>query len=638
MTTETPALETPVTSPPSVALKTSPNFLPVTAAVIGVAVSTFLLVLLVLAVVGGSKTGPALQNISSFCCPNEALAVLQVVNLSVDPCEDFYAHVCSRADAGTPEHMSPMFRIAMKRKMVELGSVRTSTSAAGQMLAAIKKRTRGRHRKELPGEDIAEFVTAVAQAAAVGQKVELFHVVRLFAVLSMRYGLQSLVSFSVSKSGTVAKIQRNDGCVLDSAYTDDVGSAADAFNKALHDTVNVAQLRQLHDNLKTTRGANHSKAASRSIASSPFSGLSEHEWAAISRDLIFSLHPNVTEVETREEDRLDEFLAVLLKAPHQITALAYIVICTAYMTRDKLDDTLSTEPVHGMRISCQLVGVCEIEDVFFAQVFSSRNTNNYVRGLFRSIRLNVTDQASAHPVLGGASKQAIARELDKLRLMLPEEIAASDLRVPTVSKTFVANLLAARSYAFDVRKAKVSRKIPTANSLSLPMVMRRGEVIYVPTNVYALLGQKPNKKAALGIPVVGVDMAAEMWSYLLERPWPDESRRNIKTRLECFKQKLLNASHHGDSVRAAAIALGVQSSIDAMMTAEWNTVAIVNDTQTSLGRLVYLTWVYDRCATVPGESRWDINLALQHSPGFAEAFGCAKGSTMTSPNCCLKSC
>ncbi|KAK8760818.1 hypothetical protein V5799_027920 [Amblyomma americanum] len=631
-----PSLDTPATSSPTVALKTSQNFLPVVAATIGAAVSTFVFFLVVLAAFGGSKAHPALQDIRSFCCPDEAQAVLQVVNLSADPCDDFYAHVCSRVDAGTPGHLSPMFRIAMKRKIVEYGSVRAANSAAGQMLAAIKKRTRGG--ANLLGEDVAEFVTAIAQAAAVGQKMELFHVVRLFAELSMRYGLRSLVSFSVSKSGTIAKIQRNDGCALDSAHTDDVGSAANAFNKVLNDTVNVGELRQLHDNLQTIQGVNHSKAASRIIPFSPFSGLSEHEWAAISRDLILSLYPNVTEVETREEDRINDFLTLLMKAPHQSTALAYIVICTAYMTRDKMDDILSTKPAHGLGISCQLLGVCEIEDIFFAQVFSSRNMNNYVRSLFRTIRLKVTDQASGHPVLGGKSKQEIARELDKLRLMLPEDIAASDLRVPTVSKTFVANLLAARSYAFDVRKAKVSRKIPAANSLSLPVVVRREEVIYVPTNVYALLGQKPNKKAALGIPVMGVDMAAEMWSYLLERPWPDESRRNIKTRLECFKQNGLNGSHNADSLRAAAIALGVESSMDAMMTAQWKTVSIVKDTPISLGRLVYLTWVYDRCAAVPGESRLDINSALQHSPGFVEAFGCAKGSAMTFQNCCLKSC
>ncbi|KAK8780507.1 hypothetical protein V5799_018153 [Amblyomma americanum] len=628
--------ETPITSPGVVRVKASSSFLPVVGAFLGAAISTFFLVLVAMAVLSRSKSDPSIQTVSSFCCTDEALTVLRVLDLGTDPCEDFYAHVCSRVDAGAPEHLSPIFRATMKRKLVEWGAETPGPSAAAQMLAALKKPIR--EEEELLGEDIAVFVTAIAQVAAVNKKMELPHAVRLFAELSVRYGLPTVVSITVSEDGTVATIRKNDGCVLDTDQTDDLGTAVDSFNKALNDVVTLQQLQQLEDQLSSTQGSNKApKTVSRSIDLSPFSGLSEREWQAIVQDLILSLHPNVTAVKTQEEDRLSEFLEILVKAPGQSTTLAYAVICTALMSRDKLYDVLPADAANG--ISCELLRVCEVEEAFFAEALSSSRMDKYVRGLFAKIRLNVIDQAAVHPMLGGASKGQISQELNKLRVMVPAEIVASDIQVPNVSKTFFASLLGARSYVFDVRKTMLSRKIPDANSLSLPAIARRGDVIYVPTNVYALLGHKPSRVAALGIPVVGVDMAAEMWSFLLERPWPKEISKSIETGLECFAQKPSNHSHHDESLRTATVALGVASAIDAMITTEWDTAAVVNHTAVSLGQLVYLKWLYDRCASLEElVPRLDVNSALRNSPAFVKFFGCSKSAAMAAPNCCLKSC
>ncbi|KAL1421792.1 hypothetical protein MTO96_022839 [Rhipicephalus appendiculatus] len=103
------AIKTATAPPPPVSQIASPavqvgveqrsRTLPAVAALLGAAISAFIFALVVVALLGSAKAGRSSRNASSFCCVSEALIALSVVDSSISPCEDFYAHVCSRVDA-----------------------------------------------------------------------------------------------------------------------------------------------------------------------------------------------------------------------------------------------------------------------------------------------------------------------------------------------------------------------------------------------------------------------------------------------------------------------------------------------------------------------------------------------------------
>ncbi|KAH8029686.1 hypothetical protein HPB51_002708 [Rhipicephalus microplus] len=248
------------------------------------------------------------------------------------------------------------------------------------------------------------------------------------------------------------------------------------------------------------------------------------------------------------------------------------------------------------------------------------------------MRDNVIQHASAS--LHKVSQEEVAGKLNRLRLVLPEQIVVSDIPVPAVTGTFPNNFLATRSYVFEVRKAKVSRNIPSVDDLFLPNMVRNGDVTYIPTNLYAILQQPVERTVALDVSLLGVDMAYQLWSFLLEQPWPPETSCSIEAYKSCF-----NGSGIADSLKTAATALGVVSAVDAMMAVDWNVLRSVNGTEASVGRLVYLMWAYDRCDPLPimGPSV-DVNMVLRNSPAFRTTFSCPHQTPMAQRKCCLGTC
>ncbi|KAH7932889.1 hypothetical protein HPB49_004661 [Dermacentor silvarum] len=558
---------------------------------LGAASSTFLLGLMVLAGLGRSTVSRSSENVSTFCCPNEARAVLRGLNVSIDPCEDFYGYVCSTVDAGISVRLPPTIRVAIKRRRLELAAVGAGTTAVGRMLASFKKHFLARD--ELFQEEITDFAAAIVGTGLANRRMNASRMVRFFAELSLRYGLPGVLSFSVPKVGTTLSIERNADCFLDDDHSF-VAPGLHTVNAAINASITVDELAQLEKNLPVSPRVDAPRTLSQALGISPFSALSERDWAAIVDDVIRPAYPNLTVVITRQEEILSGVLNFLADATHQPTAVAYAIVCTAVKSLEKIDNGQASLREHPKRISCTVLGICEIEDKIVMDALHSQRMDNHIRATFAKTRTNVIRRAKGHPMFDGTSKQELAGELAKLKLMLPEETIAADLAFPNTSKTFAHNLLAARSYVFDVRRAKLARKIPSAEGLSLPSIVRNGDVIYVPINLYALLDREANRTVAVDVPVLGMEMAYQMWSFLLERPWSPRTRANIDIRLECFTQRYLNGSDNRKSQDTATAALAVASAIDAAVTAQWNTIGIVDDTKVSAGRLVYITWARDR--------------------------------------------
>ncbi|KAL3243300.1 hypothetical protein MRX96_020617 [Rhipicephalus microplus] len=605
----------------------------VVAVFLGAAFSVFMLALVVVALFGSAKAGHSSGNASSFCCVNEALVVLSVVNSSISPCEDFYAHVCSRVDEEAVYYLSPAFRVATNRRLLESSALGSDRTAAGRLLESLNDRFLS---DDTPfDEDVADFAMAILDTGLADKRMNSSTMARFFVELSLRYGLPAVIFFSVSKAGTSLAIDRND-CIAGDGYKRILIRGLEALNKALNVSVTFDQLTQVASNLTKQSSTSASKTISHGLHESPFTSLLETEWATILRDLILPAYPNLTVVVMQKKDRINELFSALIdKSPQHLTVV-YAIMCTALTTRDAIEEDA---PGQMTDVPCQVLQVCELEDRLVTDMVRSSRMDSHILFVFSKTRADVIQRAKRHPMFEATSEQELTNEMSKLKLMLPLEIVASDVPIPTVSKTFATNLLKARSYAYDVRTAKVARDIPSADSLFLPSLVRFGNVIYFPTNLYVLLNKEPNVTSPLVIPTFGVQIATQMWTFLLEKPWPPKTRENIKASLQCFSKKHANVSTGKDPVKTATAALAVPTAVDDIVEPQWNTIQMVNNTKISIVQLVYLMWVYDKCGRLPVTmSPSDVNAALRHSPTFRNSFGCPRGSPMTEPMCCLESC
>ncbi|KAH7963724.1 hypothetical protein HPB52_022462 [Rhipicephalus sanguineus] len=308
-----------------------------------------------------------------------------------------------------------------------------------------------------------------------------------------------------------------------------------------------------------------------SLMDSPFSTLPNKVWNDIVSEFVSPANPNVCTVRQAKGDRLNDVLGAMANAANRQVAAAYIVTCTSLNAYEEMRAVMDEARTGDYLPSCDELAVCELDEVFKAEAISTQTADDYIRDYFSYVVNNVAARAmtSSMPGLFSSSdKKSVIRYLKGMKVMLPKEIAAFDLRVPNfnTSHSFAENLLLARSYSFDLRKGRVAKDIPGVRHLFRREVIRRDNVVFVPSNLYMLLKINASARRAVNIPAIGVGMATELWSFLLEKTtWTKETLSNIEARRTCFRT--IEPSNHSEEdergwLKAFSLSLGFASVID----------------------------------------------------------------------------
>ncbi|KAK8775189.1 hypothetical protein V5799_031467 [Amblyomma americanum] len=587
-----------------------------------------------------------------FCCETEAVQVASVLNASGDPCSDFYDYVCSRSAGPDATYVSPMFRVLTKWRLVQLLRTQSRRSEAGALLTFLRQAVPANAPDVTSQAAVANLTSAIAATARSAlAATELRQIVRFFVEASVKYGLPSVVSFAALPSSSshspssTLKLTRNMNCGPTPVYWNMTAAAAvGAFNKIWNATVTVEQVVDFGKVLCKLSGSNGSTKVTVVTVDTPVLPLTDHEWGEILKEFVLPAYPNVSSVYQVQEEGLSDVLTVIADAANHPVSAAYIVTCMALNTYEVMRPLMRKSTVLSYPPSCEQLGVCEVEEVFKAEAISTQETDDYIRDYFSHVVDTVSTEALISLTPGLFSRKdraAVIRCLKRMKLMLPKEIAGCDVVVPKFDpkNSFAENLLLARAYAYDLRKARNARNIPSAKDLFKPEVSRREDIVFVPSNLYMLLKVDASPQDTVHIPTIGVGMATEVWSFLLERTtWSQETSTIIEARLRCFGNgDHSSRSGNGRWLRAFSTALGLASIIHPERQEGWRNSYRVGRTTFTEGQLAYLLWVYNRCESpakvMPEE---DINLAVQNSASFAEAFECPDDSPILSKKSCLR--
>ncbi|KAL1454682.1 hypothetical protein MTO96_043725 [Rhipicephalus appendiculatus] len=587
-----------------------------------------------------------------FCCIDEAAQVASVLNVSGDLCGDFYGYVCSRHDDLNSNYMSPVFRMFMKWRLVRMLRLSSRRSDAGTFMAALRS---GIVTKRVPREIVPVAILNMTSAIATWAKTvlsvtDLPRIIRFFAEASLRYRLPSGVAFVPTSPASEdppseLSLMRNAECdrVLASRSLT-AKAVVKAFNKIWNTTVEAEQVVHFGKALSKLRSREDTGNLIQSLKDSPFATLPNNVWNEIVSEFVSPAYPNVSTVRQAKGDRLNDALGAMANAANRQVAAAYIVTCTSMNAYEEMRAAMADARTGDLLPSCDELGVCELEEVFKAEVISTQKADDYVRDYFAYVVDNVAARAldSTPGLFSSSDKKLVIRYLKGMKVMLPKEIAVSDLSVPkfNTSHSFAENLLLARSYSFDLKKARVAKGIPGIFHFFRPDVIRRDNIVFVTSNLYMLLKINESASRSVDIPAIGVGMASEVWSFLLEKTtWSQETLINIEAQSTCFRTS--EPSNHSETndrgwLKTFSLSLGFASVIDPERQEGWGNSHTVGKVTMTEGQLCYLMWVYNHCDSFMRLlSEEGINRAVKNSPTFVKAFGCRDGTIPGPKTMCL---
>ncbi|KAK8766507.1 hypothetical protein V5799_006712 [Amblyomma americanum] len=586
-----------------------------------------------------------IQDQSDFCCDTEARQVMATVNTSLDPCNDFYQHVCAKAADIESIYVSPMFKVAVYWKEVEALGI--GGSPAGIFISAL--------RPTLPTglfiaeTDVANFTAAILDTVTHVPKplASASSIVTFFAELSLVYKVPTVLSFGVpaKESGSPATtlvLDRRTDCFTEVDPGTWIKAGLEVFNAKFKSTVELDDLLAFAEKISSSAVKQpREKREIRHVYNVPFDGVSQRQWSKVLKEFVFPLYPDVKYLSLSPDHDLSELLDVLSKAVNQPVSLAYAVVCAA--EKAAVDVTDAIFDYHSQLSLClsDKLHICALEDVVKAEAVSNHVDDALLREMMNRVRDAVVRDALSSHIFRDQDRELVSTELWRMRLMLPKESSGAE-KVPAPDAQAASNLaysvLQARFYVFSIERAKIRRGIPSRDFLSDVRVKRQRDVLYVPTNLYVQLRFISRERDFMVLPMAGVSMAAEMWSFLLEnKAWSNDTLVNIASFYACFRNSYFGIREDdGTATNMAHTALGLVSAQNSADRLEWDSPHKIDSVYLTLQQLFYYLFVYNQCSLVPMEKPGPtLNVALRNDAEFGRSFRCEARSSMSQRVTCM---
>ncbi|KAH9365650.1 hypothetical protein HPB48_005242 [Haemaphysalis longicornis] len=496
----------------------------------------------------------------------------------------------------------------------------------------------GKWRHLAEEERLTDFTLAILNAANVSGSMSAAQLVRFFAEMSQKYGLPAVVSFRATQSPDTVTLSRNTDCLQMLNAQDLVSGAVRIFNSVLNSTLKVTDVIDIDKKVRGLKGDKRDvRAKGRGIRVVPFSGVHRINWTSTLNDFVFPNLPNVVKLSQSDADRLDELIQLLADASNQPASVAYSIICTAVSSIEAMMSAQLFNDTQGDQIPCQPLELCEIDNLDKARLTQTPVGDKRITDMFSRILDEISFGVNHSRWLFDQSDLMWSlRQLKRVELLLPEDIALASVPRPTLTQSFSVNFLALRSHSFTLKKIRLQQNLPEMSDLSKHDVSRRGRTIYIPTEVYKLLKAEEARDTVLNLAAIGVGLASELWSFLFEQVVSEEALQKLAEIYSCFeKEYRVDSSDEHASRKTFHVALGLATVQRVGERRNWLQRYDFNTTTLSRAQLFLLSWVYNQCRTNPsGIYGYSVNGALMNSPFFKDAFSCS--SAVGTPPPCFK--
>ncbi|CAN7988388.1 unnamed protein product, partial [Ixodes hexagonus] len=589
---------------------------------------------------GTTKEASSIR-VPGFCCVEEASEVVQRLNTSLDPCTNFHDFVCMRraADMNSAD-ISPLFRISVDRTNLQF-KARSSNSPSGRAFSDLTCSCRRQNwRFEVA---LANFTSAIMSASRVTARMSAADIVRFLALMSFRYRLPGLVTFRPTLNGndsmtTTLEVKRWNWIPseLNISCFECVKSMTTTFNTLLKVDLEARALMDLHSKFPPHEDTAYN-TANRSLSDSPFISVSPSDWAGVLREFVRPIYPDAKYIVQETGTNVNDLIVHLARPANQPLTVAYLVIQTVMAVYQEFADfNVFRNPPRKADCSPLVLRVYELQESFEAQLVATPDRDDHVREIFDIIRRQVASDALSSFTFSEEDHLRIKEALDSIEVLFPRDAAIAYKPPPIITFNFPADLLTARSFVFEVQQEKARKGTDNLKLRSyIPDVFRRGNVIFIPASMYFMLNFERDHKLFTNLAVVGVRLARELWSFLLDiQTWTNETMRKMRSFQLCFNSPDFSKTGANTTRRSAqSMATAVSSILKVVDKSEWLRVQNVSNTvHMSRGQLFYLLMADSLCGDIISRSceEEDVNVAIKNTPDFSEVFGCAPDAAMNS--------
>ncbi|KAH7933967.1 hypothetical protein HPB49_019802 [Dermacentor silvarum] len=580
-----------------------------------------------------------------FCCPGEAQQTLRYVNTSVDPCNDFFAYVCSNVikfrtwqDTSTERELQRIVLTGAMPPGVE-------RSPAGDFLIAYFRSCV----EEMTSigylvSDIAD--TLIQKERSLLNKMDRKKAFVYATTLTSKYQIDTAFYVSYDKLSAGLFIGYKAICTDYAIVRTIIAASVGALTVGLNASMNTESTLQFttvicREIYSTEMQVTRYTAANRTNFYHEV--WSSEDLEAGLRSIGYSLS-KVKSFIVYGADRLrrmHDILSTLENSAIEKGVIAAYFLWHSVMTITGEFYALYDSTPQFVFESCDrsLEKIWHLSYSFQVDILTSTDKDAHARAIFADVRDAVKEECIASGLFLEDDITLLANFFQGLTLYTPAEVRPSTTMVPKPSSDFFEMLLRGREYNFQAEKDRFTFLGNEEVRHYMKIVFIGRSRVYLPTGIYSSIRAGAQNVHLVNMATLGRTLAEALWFMVFYGiPWTSGTVNNLLRLKECYDRFYgiaVEDNSHDDITFITA--LGLSSVLKAFKRPGWLSVKPAwSLLRLSHAQLFYILTTYVRCPKGSSpEELYYINGPLIYVKDFAEAFFCPSDAPMARHQQCF---
>ncbi|KAK8774527.1 hypothetical protein V5799_010937 [Amblyomma americanum] len=581
---------------------------------------------------------------NSFCCPEDAEDVARFVNATINPCRNFFAHVCTDViKHGLWRHLERREELAKIMVTGFLPKELQKVDATGFIIAYYQSCL-----KAIPNRDI--FLYSIATKLATNHRDLLRRPNTTSALIyaataSVKYRLPSILDIIYYPLIPRIFMKAEDRCRNDTFSWHLASFCLKALKDKFDAKIPLEELSGMHAKICK-------KFGTLSYTETQYSAARESD--AFDRDVwdLKDLRAALVAIGFSAGKELEIHIAggSKIRAMHDLFSTAeysgtdvvkgaYLLWLSVASIAEQFYTSYDGSWPQVFQICNDSVeAINEIWDLFTAEILTTPQKDEQAIVTFSAVKDAVFWDCRRSWLFEAEDAARLESHFKELALLTPTASTTMPVALPKPTPDFAENLLRGRAFNFEAFRARLwgLHAAQVFDTGIIPVV--GGRYFLLPAFFYDVIRPTSPSSQLANMAALGWLVAESMWSVVLYGiPWNSKTEANLQKLRACFVRTYLGSDRNPTWTNVTmAASLGLSSLLSAFRRPDWNVTRMAfSALEMSHGHLFYSLATYLRCPTAEYQEFVSyVNVPLMYVNDFANVFHCSQESTMAKPELC----